>query len=189
MRLFVAADISDKTRVALRSVRESIAPKIAAARVAPRVSWVKEEAAHVTLRFIGNVADDIGAAIVAALAAPFDLRPFRVQWETIGTFPRGRSPRVVWMGATDGAEKLATLAGLVASRLDIILGPGEDRPFKPHLTVGRIKEPGRHVDWPRILAAASPGPTTTRVNHVTLYQSRLSPKGPTYTAMLKTPLR
>jgi RNA 2',3'-cyclic 3'-phosphodiesterase len=189
MRLFVAADISDSTRAALRAVRDSIAPTIASARMPPRVTWVKDESAHVTLRFVGHVPDDVGAAIAGALAEPFDLAPFRVRWETIGTFPGGRSPRVVWMGATEGAEKLATLATLVAERLDPIVGPGENRPFKPHLTIGRIKVPGRHVDWPRIVAEAQPEPTTTRVDHVTLYQSRLSPKGPTYTAVSKTPLR
>jgi 2'-5' RNA ligase len=189
MRLFVAADISDKTRTALRSVRESIATRIATARMPPRVTWVKDEAAHVTLRFIGHVTDEIGAAIAGALAEPFDLAPFRVRWATIGTFPGGRSPRVVWMGATDGAEELATLATLVTKRLESIIGPGEERPFKPHLTIGRIKVPGRRVDWPRIVAEARPKPTITRVDHVTLYQSRLSPKGPTYSALLRTLLK
>jgi RNA 2',3'-cyclic 3'-phosphodiesterase len=189
MRLFVAADVSDKTRTALKSVRESISTRIATARTPPRVTWVKDEAAHVTLRFIGHVPDEVGAEIAAALARPFDLAPFRVHWETIGTFPGGRSPRVVWMGATDGGEKLSALATLVTERLQPIVGPGEDRVFKPHLTIGRIKDPGRQVDWPRIVLEARPAPTTTRVDHVTLYQSRLSPKGPTYSALLRTPLK
>ena len=141
-----------------------------------------------TLRFIGEVSDDCAAQIETALLPDFALGPFDVQWNRVGTFPGGRSPRVLWIGASRGNEKLAELAQLVEARLIPIVGPAESRPFKAHLTVGRIKEPGRFV-WAEAVSRLQLEPSATRVDHVTLYRSRLSPKGPTYTEMLRTLLK
>jgi 2'-5' RNA ligase len=187
MRLFVAADVGDRAKAHIRAIREQLIPALAASRRAPRVTWVKEDAAHVTLRFIGEVSDDCAAQIETALSPDFAVGPFEVRWDCVGTFPGGRSPRVLWIGAS-GDEKLAELAELVEARLLAIVGPGESRPFKAHLTVGRIKEPGRFV-WAEAISRLPFEPSVTRVDHVTLYRSRLSPKGPTYTEMLRTPLK
>lgn len=188
MRLFVAADVGDRTRAQIRAIREQLIPELAASRRAPRVTWVREDGAHVTLRFIGEVSDECGAEVKAALSPDLALGPFQVRWDRVGTFPGGRSPRVLWIGASSGGEQLAELARLVDERLSSVVGPGESRPFKAHLTVGRIKEPGRFV-WAEAVSRLDIEPSVTRVDHVTLYRSRLSPKGPTYTEMLRTPLK
>ena len=187
MRLFVAADVGDRAKAHIRAIREQLIPALAASRRAPRVTWVKEDASHVTLRFIGEVSDDCAAQVETALSPDFAVGPFEVRWDCVGTFPGGRSPRVLWIGAS-GDEKLAELAELVEARLLAIVGPGESRPFKAHLTVGRIKDPGRFV-WVEAVSRLHLEPSVTRVDHVTLYRSRLSPKGPTYTEMLRTPLK
>jgi 2'-5' RNA ligase len=158
-------------------------------RYPPRVTWVRDEAAHVTLRFIGEVSDDVARTVEEALRAPFDLPVFDVKWDQLGTFPGGRAPRVVWIGTTEGVKPLSALASRVAARLDPLIGAGETRPFKAHLTVGRIKEPGRNVNWRELLTRVRLKRTITRVDHVTLYQSRLSPKGPTYTVVCQSSLR
>jgi 2'-5' RNA ligase len=188
MRLFVAADVGDRAKAQIRAIREQLIPALAASRRAPRVTWVDEDGAHVTLRFIGEVSDDCAAEIETALSQDFAVGPFEVQWDRLGTFPDGRSPRVLWIGASSGAEQLAELAELVDARLIAIVGPGESRPFKAHLTVGRIKEPGGFA-WAEAVSRLHLEPCVTRVDHVTLYRSRLSPKGPTYTEVLRTPLK
>ncbi len=188
MRLFVAVDLSDKTRVELGRVRGLIEPALAQARVRPRVTWVKAEAAHVTLRFIGEVSEDISALLSGALGEGFEVPPFNICWETIGTFPGGRFPRAIWVGATSGAEQLDSLARLVNERLEPTIGPGESRPFAAHLTLARINGRGSGVDWPQVLASAGPRPTKTCVDHVTLYRSQLSSMGPTYTALCQASL-
>ena len=180
MRLFVAVDVSDDTRAQLANVREQLESTLARTRKPPRITWVKPENAHVTMRFIGEVAEDTAAAIRTALNGDFTCPEFEVRWSTAGAFPGGRSPRVVWIGATAGAEELSQLAQAVNDRLTAVIGPGESRPFKAHLTVGRVKDPGAGVDWPQMLSAVRAGTTTSLVDHVTLYLSRTSPKGPTY---------
>ena len=187
MRLFVAADVGDETRAQIRAVREQLAPLLAAARRPPRVTWVKDEGAHVTLRFIGEVSDEAGEEIEGALTPDFAMKAFEVRWDRVGTFPGGRSPRVIWIGPAVGADELGDLAREVEDRLAPLVGPGEVRPFKAHLTIGRVKEPGR-FEWSDALSRVRLEPTVTRVDHVTLYRSRLSPKGPTYTEMLKAAL-
>jgi RNA 2',3'-cyclic 3'-phosphodiesterase len=186
MRLFVAADIDDETRAQLASVREAIQHALDRAAIVPRVGWVKDESAHVTLRFIGEVSDTIGESVQEALRQPLPGDAFEVQWSRVGTFPGGRNPRVVWVGCSRGADELAALAMAVDARLAPIVGPIESRPFKAHLTIGRVKEPGKGADWTQALAAASFAPTVTRVDHATLYLSKTSPKGPIYTALRRT---
>ena len=186
MRLFVAADVGDDTRAQVRSVREQLEPLLRGRR-APRVAWVREQAAHVTLRFIGEIADEHAVLVESALTPTLALAPFEVGWDRLGSFPRGRSPRVIWIGATRGRDALSALATMVAARLEAIVGPGEARPFNPHLTIARVRDPGR-VAWPDLLTHVSLEPIVARIDHVTLYRSRLSPKGATYTEVCRAAL-
>jgi 2'-5' RNA ligase len=192
VRIFVAADVSDETRAAMHAVRLAIEGVVATVPVPPRVTWVKPSAAHVTVRFIGEVDEDVARAIGSALAAPLPLPPFDVQWATVGVFPHGRAglraPRAIWIGASDGAASFSALADAVNQRLEPIVGRGDDRPYSPHLTIGRVKFPGRHAPWAEALAAAGLQPTRSRIDHVTLYRSQLSSRGPTYTSICEVTL-
>ena len=188
MRLFVAADVSTETRGQVRAIREQLIPILEASRRAPRVTWVHEEGAHVTLRFIGEVTDERADRIQAALTSAVAQRPFEIRWDRLGTFPGGAAPRVIWLGGSNGGDRLAELAQHVEFRLTPVIGTGEVRPFKGHLTIGRVREPGRLV-WADALARVDLEPTVTRIDHITLYRSQLSPKGPTYTEVLRTVLK
>jgi 2'-5' RNA ligase len=188
MRLFAAVDVGSDTRAEVRRVQESLQRQFASLRDAPRMAWVADDKAHLTLRFIGEVAEEVGARALDAMLAPFPVPPFEVEWTGTGTFPTGSRPRVVWIGVSRGNDRIAALAADVSDRLSPVVGPGESRPFRAHLTVGRVKEPGSRVDWAAALAASEPRTTRTVVDHVTLYQSRTSPKGATYTALHQTPL-
>ena len=187
MRLFVAVDIDEATRTQLTDARAAIERVLEGARVPPRVTWVKHDAAHVTLRFIGEAPESTATQIEQALRAEGLGRPFQVCWNHLGAFPNTRRPRVLWVGP-QSIEKLASLADAVSARLKPLVGPDETRTFKPHVTLARVKESGAGVDWSQALAAAAWGGTTTHIDHVTLYLSRLSPKGPTYTPVCRAPL-
>lgn len=186
MRLFVAADVSADTRAHLRRARELIEQALPP-RGAPALTWVSEHAAHVTLRFIGETAAAAAERLYAALLPPVALAPFDTRWGTLGSFPGGRRPRVIWLGALEGEGSLSALASLVAARLEPIVGAGEARRFHPHLTLARVRDPGR-VDWRRLLGDSDAGVSRSRIDQVTLYRSRLSPKGAAYEALLRTPL-
>ena len=190
MRLFVAVGISDETRAAMRAARTAIEAAVTRAPVPPRLTWVQESTAHVTLRFIGEVDDDTAGETASALAEPLGLSPFEVEWTTLGVFPPGRaglrSPRAIWMGASSGADALAHVAQVVNLRLTPVVGAGGDRPFRAHLTLARVKLPGKGVPWLEALEEARPAPTRSRIDRVTLYRSQLSSRGPTYTAICQT---
>jgi 2'-5' RNA ligase len=186
MRLFVAADISDDTRRALQRVREQLRPRLEAEDRPPRLVWVGDEAAHVTLRFIGSVPDAAAIEIEGMMREPFAIEPFDVTWDALGTFPGGRSPRVIWIGASAGLDPMRRLADVVNARIDRLVPSVETRPFAPHLTVARVKDPGHGVNWAGALAAVTLEPTLTRVAHVTLYESRVTDKGSTYTVRTRT---
>lgn len=187
MRLFVAIDISESTRAQLREVRHALERRLAAAGRAPRVTWVADDAAHVTVRFIGEVPDATADRVRAALRTPFAQAPYDLVFSGTGAFPNSRRPRVVWIGALHGHEQSAELAAAVNQRLNPVVGQGEARPFRAHLTVARVKE-SVPFEWDVALRNVKGGRTVSRIDHVTLYQSKTSPKGPTYTALCVTPL-
>jgi 2'-5' RNA ligase len=196
VRLFVAADVADDTRTEVGQLRGRIEAQLASARARPRLTWVKPDRAHVTLRFIGELADDRAAALAVAFGEPVRLAPFEVIWDEVATIPEGRGARVIVLRASAGGVQLAELASRVGERVDAVLGTdepahragGPTRAFRAHVTLARIREPGRRVDWPALLPAVRVTPTRTHVHVVTLYQSRLSPDGPTYGALARARL-
>jgi 2'-5' RNA ligase len=182
VRLFLAADIDDDTRRQLAAAQEALRSVLSGARVPPRVTWVSPGTEHVTLRFVGETSEDSLTRLQSALATlRFD--PFEVTWGAVGFFGGSRHPKVIWVGLKVGLDYFTQLVQEIDVRIDPVLGEGRSQPFAPHLTLGRVKESGRGVDWPRALQAVRLTPTFTRVAQVTLYQSRLSSKGPTYTAV------
>lgn len=182
MRLFVAVDLSPETRAQVSDVQEQLGAALASRRP-PRISWVKPDVAHVTMRFLGEVPEQHAERIANLLGSRQLVdRRFEIAWETVGAFPDVRKPRVLWIGATRGTDSLGALAGVVRERLATV-GADEDRPFRPHVTIARVRDPGVGVSWPTVLSKVHLTPTVSQVDHVTLYRSQLSPKGPRYTAM------
>ena len=149
----------------------------------PRLLWVAPTSLHVTLRFLGEQADDRVPAIVEAVQEPFDLAPFQVTWKGLGAFPAARRPRAIWVGVTRGATELGLLEAELARRFGALL-PGE-RPdhagaFHPHLTIARVKTERPGVDWAAVLGAAAIAEVHSRVDHVSLLRSQGLPGGVGY---------
>jgi 2'-5' RNA ligase len=184
--LFVAIDVSDDTRAQLTSVREALAASLNRARRAPRVTWVASEAAHVTVRFIGEVSDSAGEQVCEVLRVPLPHAVYDLEFAGVGAFPNSRRPRLVWIGAVRGQYETARLAALVNDRLDLILGPAEPRDFRAHLTVARVKEPIA-FDWNGAFSRVQPSSSVSQIDHVTLYRSKTGPRGPTYTPVIRVP--
>ncbi len=142
------------------------------------VSWVKRDNLHYTLRFLGDLgADGAHRALLAALEAASVRGSFAATLGAFGAFPSPRRARVLWLGLAQGSGALCQ----VASALDTALvrhgfGPA-DRPFAPHLTVGRTRVP---ADWTAKLSAARAPQAAFAVDRVLLVRSRLSPRGSIY---------
>lgn len=187
MRLFVAIDIGDAVRADVARVRATIQSQLEAVQDPPRVVWVAPASLHLTLRFLGEVADADVPALRDALADPFELPPFAVEWRGLGAFPLAKHPKALWMGVVSGAASLGRLEAEVSRRLGSAIEP-EVHPFRPHVTLGRVKAPGAGIDWTKILENVDVRGVRSVVDHVTLYQSKLSAKGPQYTGLVKAPL-
>jgi 2'-5' RNA ligase len=133
MRLFVAIDIPAETREALASLIAGLKPKCPSAR------WVRPEAMHITLKFIGHTAPENLSAIRDALAKARSAKPIEMHFRSLGFFPNEKRPRVFWCGV-QASSSAATLAADLDHGLSKLGIASETRPFTPHLTLARFKE-------------------------------------------------
>jgi RNA 2',3'-cyclic 3'-phosphodiesterase len=150
------------------------------------VSWVRRENLHYTLRFLGDLGEDgarrAGKAAVEAAAA---CAPFDAALAAPGAFPTAARARVLWLGMREGAENLRALARALEEALRARGFDRADKPFAPHLTIGRVRVP---ADWTAKLAAAPPVDARFRVESLLLVRSTLSPGGSRYDVLATAPL-
>ncbi len=176
-RLFIALECPDDVRQVLTgavSVLDGQMPKGA-------VRWVRPEQMHLTLFFLGDTAVSQITAVQQVMDnAAAQCMPFSLTLSELGAFPNKRQPRVIWVGlaGTDAAmSQLAQLQAGIANGVAALGWPQEKRPFRPHLTLGRVKDK-------RLLKGVNWGAEVKRVvwpvTAVTLIQSTLTPHGPIY---------
>jgi 2'-5' RNA ligase len=186
MRLFVAVDLDATARSAIAAEQKRVAEALGDARSS--VKWVKPDHMHLTLVFLGEVPDATAPAVVEAINRPVAGRPFAIVFQELGVFPSHGGPRALWIGVADGAGDLTELQRTLAQRVADLGIALESRPFHPHLTLGRWRQ-SRPSDRRRVLAAARPGAIArVAVSGATLYHSRISSAGPTYTALARANL-
>lgn len=184
MRLFLAVTLPE-------ALQQDIARATAQLRVAaPTVRWVRPDRLHLTIKFLGERPEDEALRIAAAARrATAELPPVRASLQGTGAFPNFRRPRVVWLGMHPEAPLAA-----IARRLDAALAPvgveAESRPFRAHVTLGRIVGA-----MPPVAAAALERDlrqvTSTwllAVYDIALMQSTLGPGGSTYRVLDTLPL-
>jgi len=195
MRLFIALDIDDPIRQRITRFFEGVHPFARDAR------WVKPESLHVTLKFIGEQPEPAVERIKQVLAttigevAPIEFRGF-------GFFPTPKSARVFWIGMETGPQ-LATLAAGIDEKLSPLGIAKVERAYSPHLTLARAPggsgaphrrkedKPNRVFQCLQEKLAALPAPEfgSMTPQEFFLYQSHLSPKGSTYTKLMRFPLK
>lgn len=145
------------------------------------VKAVEPHNLHFTLSFLGQVPDDAQAPIAAALVeAARGVAPFRAHLRGVGAFPSARRPRVVWAGVDD-PRPLAALATRVREALAARGLAGDDKDFRAHLTLARVKSeraPDELVHFLRVHGQDELYDIDVR--EVRLYKSVLAPTGPTY---------
>jgi RNA 2',3'-cyclic 3'-phosphodiesterase len=182
MRCFVAIDLPAETRTAIAQA----AAELRSAHPRADVSWTRPEKMHLTLEFLGEVAEATLPGLARALAGVAARHaPFALGAGGLGGFPSATRPRVLWAGLTDGVRELGRLAADVERACEPLGFPLESRPFRGHLTIGRVRSP-RGVA--RVVAAfdrfdgAVFGSWT--VGEVVLYRSHLhGAAGATYEAL------
>lgn len=136
MRLFVAFDLPHEIRAALGECMARLRPSAGDAK------WVRPEALHITLKFVGHKPEEMLSRIREALLGVCSSSPVEMQFRGIGFFPSGHRPRVIWCGVA-ASTNLAALAAEVNAALEPLGNEKESRAFLPHLTLARWKEAGR----------------------------------------------
>jgi RNA 2',3'-cyclic 3'-phosphodiesterase len=190
MRLFLALDLNDAARAKVAAVARELAENLERAREPRAVKWVERENLHVTLRFLGEVTDETAAALQQVLSAPLPVKPFTLRVGGAGCFPPSGDPRIVWVGITEGADD----ARAVYQHLDVRLRPldfaSEAREYRPHVTLGRVRDLSRPVGRNlRVWLHGVPSRLgEVAIEDVTLYRSQLSSRGPRYEALMRTGL-
>jgi 2'-5' RNA ligase len=178
-RLFVALPLSEDARQALSTIVRERVPAGLPGRAVPPRNW------HLTLRFLGDV-DPVAADRLAAALDGADLGgAFSVSWGRLGAFPRPQRATVLWIGLADGADPLAALAARVEECARDAGFPAEDRPFRAHLTLARIR-PDRDVR--SLVEGFDPAGVTMTADHISLYRSHLGSGGARYEAVEEFPL-
>jgi 2'-5' RNA ligase len=140
MRCFIAIDLSQAVKEGIREVIERIR------HTSGSVKWVPVENLHVTVKFLGEVSDDMAAKIGSRVSdVCMRHEPFEIIVRGTGAFPNMRRPTVLWVGIdrSDALEQLYSDTDLSLSELGFAR---ETRRFSPHLTVGRVKD-ARDIEW------------------------------------------
>jgi len=178
LRLFFAVPVDDAVRAAARAVIESLRRCGADAR------WADVDTMHLTLRFLGQTPASTVAALEKALAqAVAGKAAFDVAFDRLGSFKDRGLPKVVWAGIGEGAQRLGDLAGALNAALKAAGFPDEDREFKAHLTLGRLRSPRGASFLRKALAEAKPLDWRLRVDRAALFKSELTPSGPRHSEL------
>ncbi|HET7265517.1 MAG TPA: RNA 2',3'-cyclic phosphodiesterase [bacterium] len=143
-RTFIAVLLGPDIRTAASRMRGPLTAS------ADRLRWVSPSHLHLTLQFLGDITvRQVEDAAEAARVAAASTAPFTVTFAGLGAFPSPAAPRIVWVGVTAGADRLAALAGSLAAALRDRRIPLDPRPFSPHLTLARTRGQGRPPDLTR----------------------------------------
>ena len=188
MRLFVGVELDATVASAATALIGELQRRAARLAPAARITWTAEERLHITVRFIGHADDALGRAIAGALEPPLKTAQFDLALGGAGAFPKSGAPRVLWAGIASGGAALHAVEREVTARLAAVGIPPEDRPYSPHLTLARVRDAAGLRAASLFEQVAETPLGTTRVEAITLFESRLSPKGPTYVPLQRTPL-
>lgn len=189
-RTFIAIALPNHVKAALGRQIAFLQKKL------PRgVRWVALEGLHLTLAFLGELDDDrLAEAEQAAVVAAREGAPFTLRLTHLGSFGPARSPRVIWAGITGSPNDLSALGNLqvrLTSELELRGFPPEERPFAPHLTLARVKEPLQLEEarkLPALLASAPDEHASFDVRELCVMKSELLGTGARYTCLRACPL-
>jgi 2'-5' RNA ligase len=185
MRTFVAIDLSPEIKDQLGDLVNSLR------LLARNIKWVARENYHLTLKFLGEISDSQAETVRTVIEEVLKRhQQFLLIMKGTGSFPPGQNRmRVIWAGVAEGKALLGLQQDLEES-LSKKGFPREDRPFSPHLTIGRAKVPENQERLRKELEKCSQKEFgSMSVREITFFQSILHPEGPEYIVISKHNLR
>ncbi|GLI35639.1 RNA 2',3'-cyclic phosphodiesterase [Desulforhabdus amnigena] len=182
IRTFIAFDLPVNVQESLQRLQSELK------KTEAHVSWVKPERIHLTLKFLGDVSPEQIPAIQSALEViAASTRSFRLKVAGCGAFPTIKQMRVVWVGIRGDEAPLKELQGQVEQAMVPLGFKAEDRPFKAHLTLGRVKGRQRLRSLQDALMTYHAFEAEDfDVTELVLYKSELRPEGARYTPLFRS---
>ncbi len=189
IRSFIAIELSGEVKQALARLQEKLKPGSRAP-----VRWVDTNSIHLTLKFLGDIDENITGKIAAVMEeAASGTHPFHLEISGLGVFPNPRRVQVVWVGLSGEVERLGQLQKRIESGLVPLGFAAESRSFTPHLTLARVRDRatpeerqdlGRLIEGTRFEACSS-----LKVDSVHLIKSQLTREGPIYSRLSSVELK
>jgi len=181
IRAFIAIELDKDLRLKIKKIQEILKESKA------DVKWVNSENIHLTLKFLGRVPtaslDDLCQTIKQVTA---EFPSFEFELNACGWFPAEGQPRILWIGVGLGKDLVEKIAATLSSHVSRFCEEKNSEKFLAHITVGRVKS-GKNISI--LLSAISKldldFPKKQKVNHITFFQSRLTPSGPEYKKIYK----
>jgi 2'-5' RNA ligase len=201
MRTFVAIEMPASVRQVVADVQQRLAHSLAAASMPNLVRWTAPQHLHLTLRFLGETSDAQRLLVERELASRLPVQPAcALALHQLGVFPNWRRPNIIWVDFAGATTQLLRVQSAVERAVQAVGFAAEERPFTPHLTIGRVARdagpPARQQLGERVqreqahcaaqLAAAAAHFTAEAVAFV---QSDLRPSGPIYTTLASYSLK
>lgn len=186
VRLFIALPLPEQTRRALDKIIQDLKRGSAAVR------WVRPDHIHLTLRFLGDTEPSQIPALAALIDSAAGAHPtMSLSLDRLGAFPNLRSPRVYWIGSADqqAVEGLQALAATIEQGVQERGFEPEKKLFKPHLTLGRVKQPDNRDRLGQLIETYRMPALRVPLTEIVLFQSTLTPQGPIYRRLHASPLQ
>jgi len=181
LRLFVAIEIGDIIKKRFRECQERL--KAAGGGI----KWVDVGNIHITLKFLGEIPVEKVEQVKRQLQSLQPVAPVAINIAGAGFFPNDRAPRVIWLGI-EAPPELGQLAARVEQSLESLGIPKENRPFAPHLTLGRFRAVDGLAPLLGILRQQEPvqmGSFTAA--EFSLYESQIASGGSIYKKIARFP--
>ena len=176
--MFCAFELPEAVRKGIsehsRKVRDAVPDATA--------SWSRPENIHLTVKFFGNVDQaKVPAISAAAVRVVKDFSPVQIEVGKTGVFPRPSRPQVLWIGIEDASGGLAKLQKQLEDEFAREGFAKEDRAFRPHLTIARIRKPHDAARLAQTHLEMNFNTVELTLTELVLFRSELSSKGSKYT--------
>jgi len=180
IRAFLAIEPPENVLQEISRLQEKLKREISG-----KLSWTRPQGQHLTLKFFGDISkEDVKNICAAVQKRMVSESKLNLKIEKLGVFPDARKPRVLWCAVTGDVERLINLQKKLDGDFAAIGFPAEDRSFKAHLTLARIKDPRDITGMSEALKKHDSFKAGEFIaDKLFLFQSKLSPQGAVYTKL------